>query len=400
MNDRDGGGDRVLLLVVLVLLGIGGLAVFSSSVAVSGGTTSSKATMFIAHLTKVAVGLFLMLAFSQVDYRILKRLALPLVGASGLLLALTLIPGLPIAHSVKGATRWLDLGFLVIQPAELAKFSLVLYVASILAGGELRMSNYRRGVVPILTVLGVFSFMLIRQPNFGNVLALGIVTMVMLFVGGARVMHLLGSAASTSPIVFLIALQHPHVIRRFEGFLNPAADPLGASFQLRQSLVAFGSGGFFGLGPGAGRQSEFFLPDCHTDFVFAVLGEEFGLLGTLAVVALFAVLVWRGVRIAKSVDDAFGRHLALGVTAMIAVVAMLNMSVVLGLAPTTGLPLPFVSYGGSAMMVNLAGIGILLSIAGRGRAGHDRVGGGRVPAARVPRGRVSGGRVGRHRVRV
>jgi len=371
MNER-GRGEGILLLVVLALLGIGSVAVFSSSVAISGGANETKATMFLAHLTKVAMGLFLMLALSQVDYRVLRRLALPMVGVSALLLGLTLIPGLPIAHSVKGATRWLDLGFLVIQPAEIAKLSLVLYVASILAGGDNRMHRYRRGVVPVLTVLGVFSLMLVMQPNFGNVLALGIVTMLMLFLGGARIVHLLGSAASTSPIVLVYAFQHPHVLRRFEGFLNPAADPLGASFQLRQSLVAFGSGGFFGLGPGAGRQSEFFLPDCHTDFVFAVLGEEFGLLGTLAVVALFAALIATGIRIARSVEDPFGRHLALGVTIMIGVVATLNMSVVLGLAPTTGLPLPFVSYGGSAMMVNLAGIGILLSIASRARERRRR----------------------------
>jgi cell division protein FtsW len=170
----------------------------------------------------------------------------------------------------------------------------------------------------------------------------------------------------------MVAVQKPHVAARVETFFNPSADPLGAGFQIHQSLVAFGSGGFIGRGPGASRQSDFFLPDCHTDFVFAVLGEEFGLLGTAAVVALFGVLVWRGFAIARNARDLFGRYLAVGITTMIGVVALLNMAVVLGLAPTAGLPLPFVSYGGSAMLVNLGGVGILLSIASRSRERRRR----------------------------
>jgi cell division protein FtsW len=175
------------------------------------------------------------------------------------------------------------------------------------------------------------------------------------------------------PLIVVLALQKPHVVARFRGFLSPDTDPMGSGFQLRQSLVAIGSGGVFGLGPGAGRQSDFFLPDCHTDFAFAILGEEFGLLGTLGVVALFAVVLWRGILIAREAPDLFGRYLAVGITAMIGVVAVLNMSVVTGLMPTTGLPLPFVSYGGSAMMVNLTGIGVLLSIAARSGTRRHRV---------------------------
>jgi cell division protein FtsW len=175
------------------------------------------------------------------------------------------------------------------------------------------------------------------------------------------------------PLIAFMAVQKPHVMRRLSVYLDPGADPQGAGFQLRQSLVAIGSGGVFGRGPGGTRQADFFLPDCHTDFVFAVLGEEFGLIGTLAVVALFGVIVWRGLVISRDARDLFGRHLAVGVTSMIGVVAFLNMAVVLGIAPTTGLPLPFVSYGGSAMMVNLAGVGLLLSIASRSRSPRRRV---------------------------
>ena len=205
------------------------------------------------------------------------------------------------------------------------------------------------------------------------VLCLTLITVLMLFFGGARLAHLGTSGMGAVPLIAIVAVQKPHVMRRMSVFLNPEADVQGAGFQLHQSLIAIGSGGFLGRGPGGSRQSEFFLPDCHTDFVFAVLGEEWGLVGTLAVVALFAMVVWRGLAIARDARDLFGRYLAVGLTAMIGVVAFLNMAVVLGLAPTTGLPLPFVSYGGSAMMVNLAGVGLLLSIAGHSRSPRRRV---------------------------
>jgi cell division protein FtsW len=370
---RGGVADRILLLTVLLLLGLGSVVVFSSSTAVSEEYFGASTKMIVSHLVKVMMGLGLLFLLSRVDYRAIRRLVLPLVAASTGLLALTLVPNFPWAVTTKGATRWLDFGFMVVQPAELAKLALVIYIASILSSGEGRIRDYRRGFVPVLTVLGIFVFFLVQQPNFGNVLTLSLLAGVMLFLGGARLVHLFGSGLSTMPLVVFIAIQEPHVIRRFKTFFDPGADPLGAGFQLRQSLVALGSGGVFGLGPGAGRQSEFFLPDPHTDFVFAVLGEEFGLLGTLAVVALFGLLMWRGAVIARRAKDLFGRYLAIGVTAMIGIVAFLNVAVVLGLAPTTGLPLPFVSYGGSAMMVNLGGIGILLSIASRAGLGRRKV---------------------------
>jgi cell division protein FtsW len=374
MSSREGRGDRILVLTVLTLLGLGSVTVFSSSVSMSEAWFGSGTRMILNHLTKVVLGLVLLLVFSKLDYRVVlrRRLTVPLVVGAALLLALTLIPDNPMARTVKGATRWLNFGFMVIQPAELAKLALVVYVASILAQGEGRIRDYKRGFVPVMTVLGIFCTLLMLQPNFGNVLALALIAGTMIFLGGARLAHLGLSVASSVPVIAVAALQNSHVLRRLRIFLNPYGDTQGAGFQLHQSLVALGSGGLFGRGVGASRQSDFFLPDCHTDFVFAVLGEELGLLGTLAVVALFGVLVWRGLAIARASRDLFGRYLAVGITAMIGIVAFLNLSVVLGLMPTTGLPLPFVSYGGSAMLVNLAGIGILLSIASQSRGKHRR----------------------------
>lgn len=375
MSTREGRGDRTLLLTVLMLLGLGSATVFSSTTSVSTEFYGSSTRMFLNHLTKVGLGLGVLVILSQLDYRVVlrRRLAAPLVLAALVLLAMTLVPDFPLAVKVKGATRWIRVGAMVIQPAEIAKLAIVVYVASILAQGEGRIRDYKRGFGRVLTVLGLFAGFLMLQPNFGNVLSLTLITVTMVFVGGARIAHLATSGMGVVPVIGLVASTKDHVMSRVLSYLHPGADPTGAGFQLRQSLVALGSGGMFGLGPGSSRQSEFFLPDCHTDFVFAVLGEEFGLVGTVAVVVLFGIVIWRGIAISRASRDLFGRYLAVGITAMIGVVAFLNMSVVLGLAPTTGLPLPFLSYGGSAMLVNLGGVGILLSIASRSRAKHRRV---------------------------
>jgi cell division protein FtsW len=374
MSTAQGRGDRILVMTVLALLGVGSVTVFSSSTSMSEAWFGSGTAMIASHLTKVMLGLVLLVVFSRLDYRVIvrRRLTVPLVAVATGLLALTLVPDNPLAVTAKGATRWIRVGFMVIQPAEVAKLALVVYIASILSQGEGRIRDYKRGFVPVVTVLGVFSVLLMLQPNFGNVLIMTLVTTTMIFLGGARLSHMTTSGMGAVPLLAFVAVQKPHVVCRLQVFLSPDADPTGAGFQLRQAWLALGSGGLWGRGPGASRQSDFFLPDCHTDFVFAVLGEEFGLLGTLAVVALFGVLVWRGIVIARASRDLFGRYLAVGITAMIGIVAFLNMCVVLGLTPTTGLPLPFLSYGGSAMLVNLAGVGILLSIASRSRERRRR----------------------------
>jgi cell division protein FtsW len=373
MMGRERRDDSILLLTVVLLLGLGSATVFSSSTAVSAEYFGSSSRMFLSHLVKVTIGLALLFILSRMDYRAIRKLSGPLVLSSVVLLGLTLVPSSPWTVTTNGASRWIDLGFMVLQPAELAKLALVVYFAKTLSSGEGRIRDYRRGFVPVLTVLAIFVVLLMGQPNYGNVMGLGLLAGTMLFLGGARLTHIFGSGLATMPAVIVFAMQKPHVVRRLEGYLDPNADPLGAGFQLRQSLMALGSGGFLGLGPGAGRQSDFFLPDSHTDFVFAVLGEEFGLLGTLGVIALFSILVWRGLRIARNSKDLFGRYLAIGIVSMIGIVAFLNVAVVLGLAPTTGLPLPFVSYGGSAMMVNLGGVGILMSIRAREQLGRKRL---------------------------
>lgn len=374
MKAANGQGDRLLWIAVLTLLGLGSATVFSSSTSMSTAWYGDGTKMILNHLMKVFMGLGLLFVLSKIDYRVVlrRKLVVPLVAVATGMLALTLIPDNPLAVTKKGATRWLSFGFMAIQPAEVAKLALVVYIASILAQGEGRIRDYKRGFVPVVTVLGIFSVLLMLQPNFGNVLTLTLITMTMLFLGGSRMSHLTTSGMGAVPLIGIIALQKPHVVRRLTTYLDPMGDPSGAGFQLHQSLVAFGSGGIFGRGIGASRQSDFFLPDCHTDFVFAVLGEELGLLGTLAVVALFGFVVWRGFAIARRSRDLFGRYLAVGITSMIGIVAFLNMAVVLGLAPTTGLPLPFLSYGGSAMLVNLGGIGILMSIASRSREPRRR----------------------------
>ncbi len=372
MDFRQGRGERVMVGTVLALLVLGSLTVFSSSSALSTSYLGSSTAMFLQHLAKVATGLLLLLVLSRLDYRLLRRLAKPLLIAAVVSLSFTFVPDFPLAVTRKGATRWLDVGVAVVQPAEFVKLALVIYIASVLAAGESQIRDYWRGFVPVLSVLGIVSLFLASQPNYGSALTLGLLTGMMLFVGGARLAHLGVSGLGTLGALGLAALSSPHVKTRLGVFLDPGHDPLGAGFQLHQAEVALGSGGLLGLGLGAGRQCDF-LPECHTDFVFAVLGEEFGLLGTMLVVALYGLFLLRGVAVARQASDSFGRHLAVGITGMIGIVAFLNIAVVLGLAPTTGLPLPFLSYGGSSMLVNLAGVGILLSIASRSAGRRRRV---------------------------
>jgi cell division protein FtsW len=362
----------VLFGTVLVLLAIGSTAVFSSTTPVSQRYFGNSTAMFLRHMSMVGLGLITMFLFSRIDYRVTRRLAMPMIGASIVLLAMTLVPDFPWAVTRKGATRWIDLGFTAVQPAELAKMALVVYIAHILSQGEGRIRDYRRGFAPICTVAGVFVVLLMKQPNYGNVLAISLLTGAMLFFGGARLTHMMASGACVLPVVAILGAQQSHIARRFNTFLQ-GGDPQNAGYQIHQSFVALGSGGLIGMGPGEGRQAEFFLPDSHTDFVFAILGEEFGLVGTVLVVALFAMFLWRGVRVAHRAPDLFGRFLALGLTMMVALVAMMNILVVLGLVPTAGMPLPFISYGGSAMVMNLGAVGILLSISARTGGRRRRV---------------------------
>jgi cell division protein FtsW len=251
------------------------------------------------------------------------------------------------------------------QPAELAKLAVVLYLAHSLARKEDRIKTFSRGVLPHLIVGGAFSVVLLLEPDFGTALILGTLLYLMLFLGGARISHLLATGLMALPLLLYVMLTAEYRLRRLMTFMDPWRDPSSSGFQVIQSLIAFGSGELWGRGLGESRQKLFYLPEAHTDFVFSVIGEELGLLGAWVVLGLFGIIIVRGLRLSSKIEEPFEQYLAFGLTVLLGLQALIHMGVVMGLMPTKGLVLPFISYGGSAMVVNLTEAGILLGLSRR-----------------------------------
>jgi cell division protein FtsW len=362
MMQQKGRYDGMLLFAILLLLMGSVVMVYSSSSVVALTTYDDSAFFMKRQIMWAVFGLALMSITMRIDHRLLsdQRVVIALLAVSLVLLAATLVPG--VGRMINGSRRWLRLGFLSFQPSELAKIALVVYMSYTIAKKEERIRDFKSGLLPAYIVTGIFLLVAIRQPDFGATMTLAGVAGIMLFAGGANALHLGATVAAALPVVYFVVAHSAYRARRILSFLDPWADPHGAGHQIIQSYLAFGSGGVFGRGLGEGRQKLLFLPERHSDFIYAVIGEELGLIGALVVLLLFMVILWRGVRIALSAHDAFSRMLALGVTLLIAVQGMINMAVVTGLLPTKGIALPLVSYGGSSLVVTMAALGVLLNI--------------------------------------
>jgi cell division protein FtsW len=336
--------------------------VYSSSSVVALTTYDDPSFFMKRQLMWAVVGLALMAVAMRTDHRRLqdKRTVIIFLIVSLLLLAATLVPG--VGRMINGSRRWLRLGMFSFQPSELAKFALIVYLSYYIAKKGAQLREFMNGLFPAYMVIGVFLLAALRQPDFGAVMTIAGVAGLMLFTGGSNLIHLGGTAVAMLPFVYFAVAHSAYRSRRIFSFLNPWADPLGAGHQIIQSFLAFGSGGVFGRGLGEGRQKLLFLPERHSDFIYAVIGEELGLIGALAVVVLFLVILWRGARIALSMGDTFSRMLALGITLLISLQGMINMAVVTGLLPTKGIALPLVSYGGSSLVITMAALGVLLNI--------------------------------------
>jgi cell division protein FtsW len=354
--------DRTLLVVILMLIVISVVMVYSSSSVVALTTYDDPAFFMKRQVMWAVVGLAVMALTMRIDHRLLsnRRVVLALVLISLVLLAATLVPG--VGKMVNGSRRWLRISMLSFQPSELAKFALVVYLSYFMAKKGERIRDFMNGLVPAYVVTGVFVVLSLMQPDFGAAMTYAVVAFILLFAGGANVLHLGGTAAAALPFVFFAVTHSAYRARRIFAFLDPWADPQGAGHQIIQSFLAFGSGGVLGRGLGEGRQKLLFLPERHSDFIYAVIGEELGLVGALTVLALFLIILWQGVRITRRAGDPFSRMLALGVTLLVCVQGMINMAVVTGLLPTKGIALPLVSYGGSSLVITMAALGVLLNI--------------------------------------
>jgi cell division protein FtsW len=354
--------DRTLLVVILMLIVTSVVMVYSSSSVVALTAYDDPAFFMKRQIIWAAAGLALMAVTMRLDHRLLsdRRVVLALVLISLILLAATLVPG--VGRMVNGSRRWLRLSMVSFQPSELAKFALVVYLSYFIAKKGERIRDFMNGLVPAYVVTGVFMAFSLVQPDFGAAMTFVTVAFILLFAGGANMLHLGGTAAAMLPFVVFAVTHSAYRARRIFAFLDPWADAQGAGHQIIQSFLAFGSGGVFGRGLGEGRQKLLFLPERHSDFIYAVIGEELGLIGALAVLVLFLVILWRGVRTARFAADPFSRILALGITLLVCVQGMINMAVVTGLLPTKGIALPLVSYGGSSMVITMAALGVLLNI--------------------------------------
>lgn len=359
--------DHTLLIVTMVLALVGLVMVFSASAVVAGNRFHDSGYFLKRQLAWLTFGFVLLHVASRVDYVWWKRLSVPLLGLMALLLVMVLIPSLGVA--AKGARRWLRLGPISIQPAEMVKLVAVIYLAAYLTKKEDRITSFSSGLLPVLFVIGLLSGLVLLEPDLGTVVVIGLVTIGLLFLGGAQVKHLLGLGLCAVPVVLVLVLGSSYRRQRLLTFLAPWKDASNAGFQITQSFLAFGSGGPFGVGLGEGKQKLFFLPEAHTDFVLALVGEELGLVGTGAIILLFALFVVRGFQIAARARMPFGRYLGIGITLLIGGQALVNAAVATGMLPTKGLTLPFVSYGGSSLVISLLAVGILLNISRDRQAG-------------------------------
>lgn len=349
-----------LLMITFSLICIGIVMIYSASSIYAWEVYKDSAFFLKRHLVFVCIGLIITLFIMALDYNRLRAYSKPLLIFSFLLLLLVLIPGL--GKEVGGARRWFRWGGIGFQPSELVYIALILYLADFLSRKGHLIGNFFSGILPPILVLGLVTILILMQPDLGSAIALSLIVLIILFVAGMRFSHLGLLFVLSLPILYVLIFSVPYRRTRIMTFLNPWHDPKGAGFQIIQSQIALGRGGLFGQGLGKSMQKLFYLPAAHTDFIFSIIGEELGLIGTLAIVILFGLLLFYGAKIVKNAADKFGFYLSLGILLMIGLKVIINFGVSTGIFPTKGIPLPFISYGGSSLIFDMLAVGLLFNI--------------------------------------
>jgi cell division protein FtsW len=371
--------DTALFTAVAALVGIGLVMVFSASSAIAYAEHGDIAYYLKRQLVWLVVGLIAAYACYRIDYRRLRAAAPYCLIAAIVGLGLVFVPH--IGLGVNGGRRWIGTGSLSIEPSEFAKLALVIYLSAVLAARGERITSFARGLFPLCVPVAIMAVLVLKEPDMGTASLLLFIALALFFAAGARLMHLAAIVVAMVPFAALTVLASPYRRARVFAFVDPWKDPLNTGFHIVQSLLALGSGGVFGVGLGASRAKFFYLPEQYTDFIFSVLGEELGLIGTLTVIGLFITLAYRAVRIALTASDRFGFFLTIGCAAMITIQAFVNIGVVSSSWPVTGVPLPFISFGGSSLVVNLIAVALIANV---GRRRRVRPGG--------PGGFANGGR--------
>ncbi len=359
--------DKVLFTATLLLVCTSVVMVYSASAVVTMENYGDPYLYLFKQATWALLGLALVPVMMRIDYRNYRQ---PVVIWAGLVIVSVALAAVLFGHARNGATRWIGFGPLGVQPSELAKIVVIIFIAALLERRMDRIDEPRHALLPIGVVLAIIVGLILAEPDLGTSVSVLMIAAVMVFAAGINYRYVAGVALASLPALYLLLAFSDYRRRRVLAFLNPWDDPLGGGFQMIQSMIAVGTGGIFGRGLMAGVQKLFYLPEPHNDFIYAVIAEEMGLIGASVVVACFCVITWRGLRTALRAPDRFGAFLALGLTTMVAFQAFFNVSVVLGLLPTKGIPLPFVSYGGSSLLINLIGMGILLNVSQHASSTH------------------------------
>jgi cell division protein FtsW len=363
---RLGTAPSIALLVgVLCVFGL--IMVGSASPVISLGLYGSPWAILIRQVMWMGVGTGALLILARVDYRKWRAIRGPLVVVTMGLLVLVLVPHFGV--SAGGSSRWLGVGMLQIQPSELMKLALAVFAADLLTRRADRSAEPKMVIVPVLAVLGISGVLILKQPDMGTALVLSCIAFGILFMGGVPMTPIMKIVGSFVGLAIVVGLADPYRRDRILSFLNPGANKSGSGYQVWQSLIGLGSGHWFGLGLGGGRQKWGLLPNAHTDFIFSVVGEELGLFGAVVLLSLFFALAWFGLRAATRAPDRFGSLLAVGITTWITSQAVINVGAVIGVLPVTGIPLPFISFGGSSLIITMAAVGILINIASHERTG-------------------------------
>lgn len=357
--------DPILLACVLLLLGLGVAMVYSAGAIYAADVWGNELHYIRRHVMFCAIGLGALTVTASMPYQKWKPWTYPMLGIVALLLIAVLIPG--VGTTMGGATRWLSLGPINFQPSEFAKLALVTYLAYSLEKKQSHIDTFTVGILPHLVFAGFVLLLILAEPDFGTTMTIAALLFVMLFIAGVRLAHLAGLLAVGLPLAWMVLMGAEYRRARITAFLDPWGNQADGAFQLIQSLLGFTAGGLTGTGLGQSSQKLFYLPSAHTDFIFSVVGEEFGVLGASAVITLFGLFVWRGVRVCADAPDLFGKLLGMGLAILIGMQTAFHMGVVLGVLPTKGLTLPLVSYGGSSLVLTLAMLGILLNVSAQAR---------------------------------
>ena len=372
-SDQDAGSNfiairsleptNVIMYLVTTFLVIGIIMIYSTSSAKVTDSTHTMNTAFLRHVMWVAIAIIGMLIMMRIDYHYLQKYstAIFIIALAGLVVVL--IP--EIGTVTYGARRWIRFGsHFGYQPSEFAKLAMIIFMSGYIAKNLEKMSTFARGFVVPIVLIGVVSLLILKEPDFGTAMFISMISFVLIMVGGTRIIYVMFTMIASIPHIYQILHNIPtYRHNRLLAFLDPWKDPMGIGYQIIQSWIALGSGGIAGLGMGESRQKLFFLPMSDNDFVFSIIGEEFGFIGTASIVVMFAMLTWQGIRVCKMASDPFGFFLSLGITISLGLQAAINIAVVTGSIPTKGLPLPFISTGGSSILLSMLAIGILLNIA-------------------------------------